>query len=139
MQIPALHHQVVLLSSVLIGWSGSLRIFTERPDKLHLQKTRSQTGSCSAGDSCGNTLPVLWIVGSRSLNFNASLKNLQLINRKGTSELEDFWASTEQKPLLSMFLIPALVLWCDGENVHMCVSGVCSIKNIEICLQLLAH
>lgn len=45
-----------------------------------------------------------------SLNFN----HLQLINSKETSELEGFWS--------------------DGANVHVCLSGVCSIKNIEICL-----
>lgn len=117
----------------------SFRILTARPDKLHLQKTRSQTDSWPAGDSCGNTLSVLWMVGSRSLYFNTSLKNLQLINRKVTSELEGFWSSTEQKHLLNMFSIPALVLWCDGDNVHVCLSGTCSIKNIEIVLQLLAH
>lgn len=76
----------------------SFRILTARPDKVHLQ-TRSQTGSSSAGDSCGNTLSVLWMVGSRLLSFNASWKNLQLISWKGTSELEGVWSSTEPKPV----------------------------------------
>lgn len=79
--------------------------------------SRSQTGGCLVGDSCKHAINRLWIVGSVSLNFSASLNNLHLINRKR----EGFWSSMEV-----MLLIPAVVQWCDRENVCAWLS----IKNL---------
>lgn len=98
MQTPARHHRGALLSSVLIGWSGSLSDYSQHGLTRFIFRHDPRLVPAQLGTRVETRCQYFGWLDQRLLSFNASWKNLQLISWKGTSELEGVWSSTEPKP-----------------------------------------